>query len=137
MKISVRRFPVRAGHDNGGSLKQHELQWNTKSIAKAKWPAFSSGQALSLTYVTRCHRKDHALHCQMPQKVVNAPYPLIDADPHFTRVVRYMRPSDYTTWVGATALGPTIFYLWGMRIQLCYLFETQQDVVSARNRGSD
>jgi hypothetical protein len=50
----------------------------------------------------------------MPQKVVETPYPLIDADPHFTRVVGYMRPSDYATWGGATALGPTIFYLWEM-----------------------
>ncbi|KAJ1966145.1 hypothetical protein IWQ62_002499 [Dispira parvispora] len=38
------------------------------------------------------------------------PYPVIDADPHFYRVVRYFRSSDYLTWTGLTALGPAIMY---------------------------
>lgn len=49
----------------------------------------------------------------MPDKVVQSPYPLIDADPHFSRVVRYMRPSDYTVWAGATAAFPSALYFWG------------------------
>jgi len=49
----------------------------------------------------------------MPDKVVQSPYPLIDADPHFSRVVRYMRPSDYAVWAGATAAFPSALYFWG------------------------
>ncbi|KAJ3932894.1 MAG: NADH-ubiquinone oxidoreductase complex I, 21 kDa subunit-domain-containing protein [Lentinula lateritia] len=40
----------------------------------------------------------------MPEKVLNTPYPVIDIDPHFTRVVRYFRATDYATW-GATTVG--------------------------------
>ncbi|OCF35775.1 hypothetical protein I317_05182 [Kwoniella heveanensis CBS 569] len=46
----------------------------------------------------------------MPLKQTVQPYPLIDADPHFSRVVRYMRPSDYVTWAGATAAGPGLLW---------------------------
>lgn len=49
----------------------------------------------------------------MPIKETNQPYPLIDADPHAARVVRYMRPSDYALWAGATAAGPGLLYLYG------------------------
>ena len=49
----------------------------------------------------------------MPDKVVESPYPLIDADPHFSRVLRYMRPSDYAVWAGATAAFPSALYFWG------------------------
>ncbi|KAI0641917.1 NADH-ubiquinone oxidoreductase complex I, 21 kDa subunit-domain-containing protein [Trametes meyenii] len=48
----------------------------------------------------------------MPNKVVDTPYPLIDADPHAGRVIRYMRPSDYALWAGATGAAPTALYLW-------------------------
>lgn len=41
------------------------------------------------------------------------PYPLIDADPHAARVIRYMRPSDYAVWAGATGGFPAALYLWG------------------------
>lgn len=50
----------------------------------------------------------------MPQKVVETPYPLIDADPYAGRVMRYMRPSDYAVWAGATAAFPSALYLWGV-----------------------
>ena len=49
----------------------------------------------------------------MPNKVVKTPYPLIDADPHAARVIRYMRPSDLAVWAGATAGFPGLLYLWG------------------------
>ncbi|KAH8832335.1 C-terminal of NADH-ubiquinone oxidoreductase 21 kDa subunit-domain-containing protein [Flagelloscypha sp. PMI_526] len=39
------------------------------------------------------------------------PYPLIDSDPHFARVVRYMRRSDYGVWAGATAGFPAALAL--------------------------
>lgn len=61
-------------------------------------------------------------------------YPVIDMDPHFGRVVRYMRPSDYATWAGAAAAGPAVF--WGLGECLCVLscmwmgqgpFECQDD----------
>ena len=58
----------------------------------------------------------------MPNKVVETPYPLIDADPHASRVVRYFRPSDYAAWAGATAAFPAALYAWGMKFsQLCRL----------------
>ncbi|KAF4570037.1 hypothetical protein EYR40_009023 [Pleurotus pulmonarius] len=50
----------------------------------------------------------------MPQKVVNTPYPPIDADPHASRVLRYMRPSDYAVWAAATAAFPSALYFWDM-----------------------
>ncbi|TYJ52571.1 hypothetical protein B9479_006821 [Cryptococcus floricola] len=48
----------------------------------------------------------------MPLKEVHREYPLIDADPHFKRVISYMRPSDYGVWAGATAAGPGLLYLY-------------------------
>ncbi|RDX54288.1 hypothetical protein OH76DRAFT_1479293 [Lentinus brumalis] len=48
----------------------------------------------------------------MPNKVVETPFPLIDADPHAGRVIRYMRPSDYAVWAGATGAFPAALYLW-------------------------
>nr|XP_019011764.1 uncharacterized protein I206_03870 [Kwoniella pini CBS 10737]OCF50545.1 hypothetical protein I206_03870 [Kwoniella pini CBS 10737] len=48
----------------------------------------------------------------MPVKETPAAFPVIDTDPHFTRVIRYMRPSDYLTWAGSTAIGPGLFWLY-------------------------
>ncbi|WVW85285.1 hypothetical protein I302_107323 [Kwoniella bestiolae CBS 10118] len=48
----------------------------------------------------------------MPVKETQAKYPVIDSDPHFSRVIRYMRPSDYAVWAGATAAGPGLFWLY-------------------------
>ncbi|KAJ8591782.1 NUXM, NADH-ubiquinone oxidoreductase subunit [Rhizopogon salebrosus TDB-379] len=50
----------------------------------------------------------------MPNKVVTTPYPLIDADPHASRVVRYFRSSDYATWAAGTAAFPAALYFWNM-----------------------
>ena len=50
----------------------------------------------------------------MPEKTVNTPYPLLDADPHFLRVVRYFRPSDYAWIAGSTVVGPSLLMLYGM-----------------------
>lgn len=44
----------------------------------------------------------------MPVKEFNTPYPVIDSDPHFGRVVRYMRPSDYAAWAAGTAAAPAL-----------------------------
>ncbi|CAB4406805.1 unnamed protein product [Rhizophagus irregularis] len=38
-------------------------------------------------------------------------YPVIDIDPHFKRVVRYFRPSDYVVWAGVTASGPAFMLM--------------------------
>ncbi|GBC07645.1 hypothetical protein RclHR1_00760015 [Rhizophagus clarus] len=38
-------------------------------------------------------------------------YPVIDIDPHFNRVVRYFRPSDYAVWAGVTATGPAFMLM--------------------------
>lgn len=48
----------------------------------------------------------------MPVKQLETPYPVIDVDPHFSRVVRYMRPNDYLLWGGVTASGPIAMALW-------------------------
>ncbi|CAL1714771.1 unnamed protein product [Somion occarium] len=50
----------------------------------------------------------------MPTKVVETPYPLIDADPHAGRVIRYLRPSDYGVWAAATGAFPAALYFWDM-----------------------
>ena len=57
----------------------------------------------------------------MPNKVVETPYPLIDADPHASRVIGYFRPSDYAAWAAATAAFPAALYFWGMRVQFNYV----------------
>ncbi|ESK97740.1 nadh-ubiquinone oxidoreductase 21 kda subunit [Moniliophthora roreri MCA 2997] len=50
----------------------------------------------------------------MPDKVLETPYPVIDIDPHFSRVVRYFRPSDYGVWATATVAVPSALVLWEM-----------------------
>ncbi|KAH9935060.1 NADH-ubiquinone oxidoreductase complex I, 21 kDa subunit-domain-containing protein [Amylocystis lapponica] len=50
----------------------------------------------------------------MPQKVVETPYPLIDADPHASRVIRYFRLSDFAFWGAATGAFPAALYFWDM-----------------------
>jgi len=45
-------------------------------------------------------------------------YPLIDADPHFGRVVRYLRPSDYGVIVASTAAVPAAFIIWSERLRI-------------------
>ena len=54
------------------------------------------------------------IHLEMPSKVVDTPYPLIDSDPHASRVIRYFRPSDYATIAAGTAAFPAALYFWGM-----------------------
>lgn len=44
---------------------------------------------------------------------VSTPYPLIDQDPHFARVLRYMRPSDYAAGVAVAAAGPGALFFMG------------------------
>ncbi|KAL1864656.1 hypothetical protein VTK73DRAFT_5740 [Phialemonium thermophilum] len=44
----------------------------------------------------------------VPSKTVQTDYPLIDNDPHFKRVIRYARPSDYVHGAVAAAAGPGI-----------------------------
>ncbi|KDQ18929.1 hypothetical protein BOTBODRAFT_28409, partial [Botryobasidium botryosum FD-172 SS1] len=50
----------------------------------------------------------------MPIPLTQTPFPLIDADPHATRVVRYMRPSDYAVMAGATGAAPAALYFYEM-----------------------
>ncbi|KAL2121787.1 hypothetical protein VTJ04DRAFT_2242 [Mycothermus thermophilus] len=45
-----------------------------------------------------------------PSKQVKTQYPLIDNDPHFKRVIRYARPSDYVHGIVAAAAGPGLLY---------------------------
>lgn len=52
--------------------------------------------------------------CASAIKELDTPYPAIDVDPHFSRVVRSFRPSDYAAWAGATAAFPSGIYLMEM-----------------------
>ncbi|KAK3342104.1 NADH-ubiquinone oxidoreductase complex I, 21 kDa subunit-domain-containing protein [Lasiosphaeria hispida] len=47
---------------------------------------------------------------EFTSKTVQTEYPLIDNDPHFKRVVRYARPSDYVHGTVAAAAGPGLLY---------------------------
>ncbi|CAG8485739.1 7893_t:CDS:2 [Dentiscutata heterogama] len=47
----------------------------------------------------------------MPPQKIKTDYEPIDTDPHFTRVVRYFRNSDYLVWAATTAFGPAFYYL--------------------------
>jgi hypothetical protein len=49
----------------------------------------------------------------MPVKTFNNEYPVIDTDPHFFRVVRYFRSSDYAAWAVGTAAAPGILLAMG------------------------
>jgi hypothetical protein len=56
----------------------------------------------------------------MPQPTISTtPYPLIDSDPHFTRVVRYFRLSDYAVWAAGTAGFPAVLAAWGTPLSIC------------------
>ncbi|KAI9319842.1 NADH-ubiquinone oxidoreductase complex I, 21 kDa subunit-domain-containing protein [Dichotomocladium elegans] len=48
----------------------------------------------------------------MPVQQIETPFPVIDTDPKFTRVVRYFRPNDYAVWALGTAAAPAA--LWGL-----------------------
>ncbi|KAH0497470.1 NADH-ubiquinone oxidoreductase 21 kDa subunit [Trichoderma longibrachiatum] len=43
-------------------------------------------------------------------KVVETSYPLIDNDPHFKRVIRYARTSDYVAGAASAAFAPAALY---------------------------
>ncbi|KAF9570556.1 hypothetical protein EC968_001675 [Mortierella alpina] len=42
------------------------------------------------------------------EQYVRTEFPVIDSDPHFNRVVRYMRGSDYAAWGGLTVGAPAV-----------------------------
>lgn len=44
---------------------------------------------------------------------LKTPYPLVDADPHAARVIRYFRTSDYALWAAGTAAAPAAIYAMG------------------------
>ncbi|KAF2644901.1 hypothetical protein P280DRAFT_466164 [Massarina eburnea CBS 473.64] len=48
----------------------------------------------------------------VPDKVPTGAYPLIDNDPHFSRVLRYTRPSDWLYGAGVGALSPGLMLYW-------------------------
>ncbi|KAG0141084.1 hypothetical protein CROQUDRAFT_664314 [Cronartium quercuum f. sp. fusiforme G11] len=41
-------------------------------------------------------------------------YPVLDTDPHFKRVMSYLRGSDLATWAGLTAIVPAVLYGWDL-----------------------
>ncbi|KAG0206583.1 hypothetical protein BGX28_002019 [Mortierella sp. GBA30] len=42
------------------------------------------------------------------EQFIRTEHPVIDSDPHFSRVVRYMRGSDVAAWGGLTAGAPAV-----------------------------
>ncbi|KAH8660919.1 NADH-ubiquinone oxidoreductase complex I, 21 kDa subunit-domain-containing protein [Tricladium varicosporioides] len=42
----------------------------------------------------------------VPSKTIKTDFPLIDSDPHFRRVIRYARNSDYAVGAGVATVGP-------------------------------
>ena len=42
----------------------------------------------------------------VPARESTTTHKAIDLDPHFARVIRYFRPSDYVVWGALTASGP-------------------------------
>ncbi|KAF5315998.1 hypothetical protein D9619_006338 [Psilocybe cf. subviscida] len=60
----------------------------------------------------------------MPDKVVETAYPLIDSDPHASRVIRYMRPTDYAMWAGTAVGFPGALYLWELADPTKYKLRT-------------
>lgn len=44
-------------------------------------------------------------------------YPVIDIDPHFTRVVSNFRSTDYAAWAAGTTAFPSALYLWRKCVQ--------------------
>ena len=70
---------------------------------------------LRLNTTPTCHS-----HFPTAIKELETPYPLIDADPHFSRVVRNFRQSDYLAMAGATAAFPSAIYLMGELVPCCY-----------------
>jgi hypothetical protein len=112
---------VKEQGDSTTSLGRIDEPQSSNQCTHAWSQTFDLGQALSwhVTYPAR-HRQQPraALSTQrphtMPIKEVETPYPRIDADPHASRVVRYMRPSDYAVWASATAGFPAALHFWGM-----------------------
>merc|ERR1711939_733240 len=65
---------------------------------------------MGVNHLSETQQQRAAAAAAMSINKVNTPYPLIDADPHFNRVVRYMRPSDYAA-MGVFTLGaPAAIY---------------------------
>lgn len=49
----------------------------------------------------------------MPALERPTPYQQIDQDPHFARVVRYFRPSDYGVWAAGAGAFPALLVAFG------------------------
>lgn len=76
------------------------------------------GQLLGLRFLVSNSQKHHTTVTTTNMSWIRPregkhKYPLIDCDPHASRVVRYMRPSDYATWAAYTAGTPAAFWAWG------------------------
>jgi len=48
----------------------------------------------------------------VPARTYDTPYPLIDSDPHFSRVIRYARTSDWATGAGLAVAAPSLLLLY-------------------------
>ena len=54
------------------------------------------------------------------EQYVRTEFPVIDSDPHFNRVVRYMRGSDVAAWGGLTVGAPAVLLAFGNNVFFFY-----------------
>lgn len=59
------------------------------------------------------------IHRLSTMSVTGPQYQVIDTDPTFTRVVRYMRPTDLAIWAGFSAGLPSLLRAWGECCEVC------------------
>jgi len=64
-------------------------------------------------------------------------FPVVDTDPTFSRVMRYMRTSDLGLWAGTTAAFPALMYAWGTFGFLCNMVQMGRGVVKEVDMWKD
>lgn len=88
------------------------------SITACSWSSageLSSSESMSWnegTSIAEGNRRnlDRSLLHLMAINDLVTPFPVVDADPHAGRVMRYLRPSDYALWAAGTAAAPAALY---------------------------
>ncbi|KAJ2501716.1 hypothetical protein GGH96_001680 [Coemansia sp. RSA 1972] len=66
------------------------------------------------------------------RKLHDAPFPVIDTDPIFGRVIRYMRMSDYALGISLTAVGPAFMYWMGISARFWGTSENAREIKKYR-----
>ncbi|KAG0279267.1 hypothetical protein BGZ95_001797 [Linnemannia exigua] len=99
---------------SNGKLKAQDHQQQppprhpTATLMRAPSQQSTSSSANRPPVKPQQHQQQHQQQQQPPQGSDRTEHPVIDSDPHFNRVVRYMRGSDYVAWGALTAGAPAI-----------------------------